>query len=383
MSQGRVPLTGAAVAGVLLAACSSSPSSDADFEAGESSVTARGPQAEVITGTANLTKVGQLTGPDSPNRTDAVAVAGTDLGSMFNVGDKTYFVFGDTFGERPPDAFGGTGTNWRSNALAWTTDTEPEDGIELGGWAVDDIGLASELLPSKKQDNVEMTKIPTNGFTAGGAMYLYYMSVRHWGEPGEWEANYSSLAKSEDGGQTWALLDDITWPGESNFIQVASHKVDRGGTNEIYFWAIPAGRSGGLQLMKVGETDVESPEAYRYFTGTDDGEPQWSDDAAAAVTIIEGGVGEPSVIWNPDLERWLITHQRDNGDAVLRESPTPWGPWSEPHDLVTASEHPGLYGPFMNPRYLRNDGTKLYFSLSLWGPYNVFWFTADLTTTPG
>lgn len=394
MARRRVWLAVAAVAGTSLAACGADSGSTSEglpaggqarieLDGTEESVATTGSTTQVVTGTANLTKVSQVTGPDSPNTTDAVAVAGTDLGSMVNVGDRTYFVFGDTFGGRAPGMTGGGGSNWRSNALAWTTDDEPEEGISLDGWVVDDIGLASELLPSQKQDGVEMTKIPTNGFTADGNLYLAYMSVRHWGEPGEWEANYSSLARSQDDGQTWELLDDVRWPGDSNFVQVAAYRVDDGETHEIYFWSIPAGRSGSVQLMKVDEAEVESPAAYRYFTGTDGAEPQWVDDPSAATTIVEGGVGEPSVIWNADLGRWLMSHQRDNADAVIRESPTPWGPWSEPHELVSAAEHPGLYAPFMNARYLRNEGTTLYFALSLWDPYNVFWFRADLLTTPG
>ena len=32
----------------------------------------------------------------------------------------------------------------------------------------------------------------------------------------------------------------------------------------------------------------------------------------------------------------------------------------------------------MNPRYVTEGGRRIHFSLSLWGPYNVFWFSADL-----
>lgn len=334
----------------------------------------------VITGVQNLTRISQLTGPDAQNDTAAVGVAGTDLGSMINTGDRTYFLFGDTFGEREPDAIGGQGTDWRSNVLAWTTDDDPTDGITFDGWALDEIDRAVELLESKKQDGEEMTKIPTHGFAVGDTLYLHYMSVRHWGEPGEWEANHASLARSDDQGRTWQLVDAVRWAGDGNFVQVAAHHVSTADADEIWFWGIPAGRSGGLQLMRVPTTQVESATAYRYFTGVVDGTPQWSADPDEAVTLIEGGVGEPSVIWNDSLGRWLITHQRDNADVVLRESPTPWGPWSDPHVLVSAADHPGLYGPYLNERYLSDDGTTVHFALSLWDPYNVFWFSAELVT---
>ncbi len=85
----------------------------------------------VLEGVERLTEIAQLTGPGAMNDTEAVAVAGTDLGSMANLGDRTYFFFGDTFGERDPDSTGGQGGIWRSNVSAYTTDSDPSDGITL------------------------------------------------------------------------------------------------------------------------------------------------------------------------------------------------------------------------------------------------------------
>ena len=82
----------------------------------------------VLGGVGDLTEIAQLTGPDAINDTESVGVAGTDLGSMVNLGDRTYFLFGDTFGERDPDSSGGQGGFWRSNVAAWTTDAEDVGG---------------------------------------------------------------------------------------------------------------------------------------------------------------------------------------------------------------------------------------------------------------
>ena len=299
---------------------------------------------------------------------------------MFNVGDKTFFVFGDTFGERAPEQTGGGGSFWRSNTIGYTTDADPADGIRLDGMIADDTGLAKELLPSKKTDYDEMTKIPTHGLSANGAMYLYYMSVNHWGDPGKWDANYAGVAKSVDEGRNWTLLDQPKWPGDGNFIQVSPYTVQLGGGKaEIYFWCVPSGRFGGVRLMKVGESDIERQELYRYYAGTDDqGAPIWSAEQTKAVTIVDDTVGELSVVWNPYLDRWLMTYLKEGEGVVLREGLAPWGPWGDPIDLVGASEQPGLYAPFMNDRYTADGGRTVYFTLSLWDPYNVFWFKADL-----
>lgn len=340
----------------------------------------------VLAGVSNLKRIAQLTGPASTlNDTEVVAVAGTDLGSMINVGDKTFFVFGDTFGTRAADAYGGGGGNWRSNALAFTTDADPSDGITFDGWITDNIGLAVAPIEGEHDANGlgeagEVTKIPTYGFVVEDNIYLYFMSVHFWGDPGKWDANFAGLTRSRDGGETWEQLESPTWPGDSNFIQVATVPVKESGEDFIYFWSIEAGRFGGVKLMKAPATvaAVEDPAAYRYFAGIeDDGSPIWSEEMSAAETVLEGTVGELSVVFNDYLERWLMTYT-SNDNAVISEGITPWGPWSDPHVITTQAEHPGLYAPFMNPRYVSDDGKTVYFAMSLWGPYNVFWFSMDL-----
>src|SRR5690606_23129073 len=186
----------------------------------------------VVTGASDVTQIAQLTGQGAINDTESVAVAGTDLGSMVNVGERTYFVFGDTFGTRDEGMTGGGGGNWRSNAVAFTTDEDPSDGITFDGWVLDDIGLALEVAVGQKDPNDgdgEVTKIPTYGFAVGETIYLHYMSVSFWGEPGAWDANHAGLVRSTDDGASWEVLDGPQWPGDSNFVQVATAEVTEGG----------------------------------------------------------------------------------------------------------------------------------------------------------
>lgn len=336
----------------------------------------------VLAGVSNLTEIAQLTGPNAMNDTAAVGVAGTDLGSMVDVGEKTLFLFGDTFGEREPDSIGGQGGFWRSNVAAWSTDDDPTDGITFDDWITDDLGLAEALIEGDHDENGaegEVTKIPTYGFTVDETIYVAYMSVRHWGEPGAWDANHSALIVSRDGGDSWTPVHGVEWPGESNFIQFATVHVTEDGQDFIYFWSIPAGRFGGVQLMRVPATEqaVEQQDSYEYFAGVDGGSPRWSGDLDDAETIVDGTIGELSVMWSTYLDRWIMTYS-DDGSAYIREGITPWGPWGDPIELVSGVDHPGLYSPYLNPRYVSDDGRTFFFALSLWDPYNVFWFSAEL-----
>ncbi len=334
----------------------------------------------VLEGVTNLSRVAQLTGKDSPNRTDRFGVYGADLGSMFQSGDRTYFVFGDTFGKRSPYRSGAGGADWRSNTMAYSRDTDPADGITFDGWITDQQGVAKELLHSKKVDNDEITVIPTNGVAVGGAMYLFYMSVKHWGAPGHWVCNHSGVARSTDGGRIWTKLESPRWPGDSNFVQVAIFK--QGGT--LLMWSIPAGRFGGVTLMKVPSADIERADRYRYFAGMQDGKPRWSSSMKDAATVVKPPVGELSVLWDDYLDGWIMTYlNEETHNLEIREGLTPWGPWGPAKTLVSAGRYPGLYGAFMLPEYTANDGRTIYFTMSQWGPYNVFWMRADLVRAHG
>jgi len=90
-------------------------------------------------------------------------------------------------------------------------------------------------------------------------------------------------------------------------------------------------------------------------------------------------VGELSVVWNDYLGRWIMTYLRDGDGAVIREGINPWGPWGDPITLVGATDVPGPYAPFMAPNYTSDGGRTIYFGLSIWDPYNVFWYKAELS----
>lgn len=336
-----------------------------------------------LKGVTGVTQVAQLTGPDAINDTASVLLAGADLGSMFTVGDRTWFLFGDNFGIRPDDAFGGTGEVWKSNALAWTTDDDPTDGITFDGWVLDDLEQVKEIIPGLHNPNDgsgEVTKIPTQGWAIGEDLFVGYMSVKQWGAPGEWWANHAGLAHSSDGGQNWAVVEGLEWAGDSGFIQLAQHLVEDDGTQYLYLWGIPAGRFGQVRLMRV-PADVEavrSADAYEYFAGAEGDTARWSSREADAQVVLDAPCGELSVLWSEHLERWLLATMVDNGDAVLFEGLSPWGPWSEPHTITTQAETPGLYAPYLTPRYVGEDGRRLYFTFSIWGPYQVFWYSMDL-----
>ncbi len=373
-TQGRRALFAlAGVAALMLTACTSGGAMQLDTNPDK---------PFVLEGVSNVTEIAKLTGPEAINNTEAVSVAGTDLGWMVDVGEEMLFVFGDTFGERDPESYGGQGGFWRSNVAAFSTDTDPTDGITFDRWHVDDLGLAEALIEGDHDGNDaggEVTKIPTGGFVIDGNIYVGFMSVRHWGDAGAWDANYAGLIVSRDNGETWERVEGVEWPGDSNFIQITSAQIAEGGKNWVYLWAIPSGRFGGVKLMRVEASPdaVEDLGSYEYFAGLEGEDPVWSSNLEEAELIIPPTVGEHSVMWSDYLDRWIMTYS-DIGNAYIREGVTPWGPWGDAIELVSVDDYHGLYSPYMHPKYVSDDGRTVYFTMSLWGPYNVYWFSMDL-----
>ncbi len=317
------------------------------------------------------TKASQITGEDSPNQTlTRFNVWGTDLGSMTEMNGKVYMFCGDTFSSEK-------NADWRSNVLFIIEDDDPSDGLTITGTAPDKWGRSKECIVNSHT----VTMIPTNIFSVDDTLYCIFMRVTYWGpRGGMWDCSHSGLAKSEDGGMTWVKVNQVQWPGDSNFIQTANVRVG----DTMYIWGIPSGRFGGVALMKCNVHELEDPEAYSYLTGYEEnGDPQWTkgkEGISQAKIIIRGPVGEISVMYNEYLGNFVMTYlHEDGGGIVMREGITPWSNWSMEYQLASSSQYAALYGGYMLPKYVEENGRVFYFAMSQYFPiYNIMWMRAEM-----
>jgi hypothetical protein len=304
-----------------------------------------------------LEEVALLTGSDPAaiNQTGKeYGVDGADLGSSFLYNDQTYIVFGDSFDIGKSD--------WRSNLLAISSDDDPSDGITFDRMIEDLPGHAKELLSAKHVEGEEVTVIPTYGVAVGDRLFLHYMSVKHWGAPGHWDLGLAGFAHSDDGGETWTKEADAVLPGDSNWGQVAIVEHE----DFLYLFGIPGGRYGDLKLARVSPHQLLQIDIWEYWDGT-----AWNADVDAAAVVAAGPIGELSVRWNSYYQRWLMMYLIDDqGLIVLRSAANLIGPWDEPRVAVRSTDYPALYAPYIYPKW--NDGSEVYFNLSLFGPYNVW-----------
>ena len=320
---------------------------------------------------ADTRKVGTEIGPGSLNPPARNGVDGADLGHTFLNNGRLLMVFGDTFGgPSADDFFSVTHQDWRSNTMGVApASASPAAGITFTGVVTDRTDHAKELLASKKVGGDEITVIPTNGISVGNRAFLHYMSVRQWGQPGQWTLNDSGIAYSDNGGASWTKS-AVTWSGSSNFGQTAL--VAQGGY--VYVYGIPGGRYGGMKLARVPQADVLTKAAYQYWTGS-----RWvTGDEYAATTIIAGPVGEMSVQWNSYYKQWIMMYLIDpTQQIVLRTADSLTGPWSDPQVVVDGDRYPALYGPYVLPTF--TDGPDIWFTMSMFGPYDVSMMHTSLT----
>jgi hypothetical protein len=325
-----------------------------------------------------------LTGSDSPTEMRSLDVCGTDLGTMTEVGNRIFFAFGDTFGYAGDICRGIGGPNWRSNVFASTSDHNPANKVDLTDWLRGPDGKATAIVEGAHQpaftgEDGEQTKIPTAMVSVGNRIYLHYMSVHGFSAAGGvWDCNYSKFAYSDDLGKTWKQSDLKFGENDSSFNMLAlTGEPGRGNEQRQYIYALgtPCGRFGGVRLGRVRKENVLTVDAWEYF----DAGHTWTTRPKDAIEIIPAPVGEGSILWNPGIGRWMYTYLNERTASIeLREAECLWGEWSGPHVVAKAAQYPQLYGAFMTPSFLKDNGKTLYFIMSMFGPYNSFVMKATI-----
>ncbi|HPY23036.1 MAG TPA: DUF4185 domain-containing protein [Mycobacterium sp.] len=365
------------------------------------------------------------------NNTSWAGVYGTDLGIMWFNGENglTQLAFGDTFSG--PNMTG----DWRSNVLLLSDDTQLYNGLSLIN-----TGYAYQFIPAARDAvffiGSEVTNIPSSAVYANGENYVNYFSVKSWDTPGRWTTNYSAISMYDPATDKWVLqrstIRSAGWfrsstpyvAGGQNFQQMAyvlqpEDQVAPGETRYLYAFGTPAGRAGSAYLSRVPETAITDLGQYEYWDGS-----TWvRDKPAVAAPVIGdspnstglvgciidlannpnffggwfagftgaktgGNVSEMSVQYNEYLDKYVVMYGDGLNNMQLRTADTPEGPWSDPIQVASSFQYPGLYAPMIHPLSGTGqltdasgdpDVSTLYWNMSLWGNYNVVLMKTDLT----
>lgn len=322
-------------------------------------------------------------------------VANTDLGVPFEHKGRTYVAFGDIFhDDRDP--------------LAYTTDTDPENGITLTFNTKEDGTFQPIEIPGV---NLGGFGVPIDGISWNDNMYLYASNAGMVN---------TVLAKSTDDGHTFTKLYDFS---NSKFINVSLVKTKTKSITEY-----PEPLDTDIQVMfgsgqyreshvylAYQRGDKIEERAVNFFAGLINGRPQWSPyEAAAAPLFNQPCVGELSVSYNEFIEKWVMLYNCGQPRGInCRTSDNPWGPWSDPfvifepwddggycqfihsnwdfgqcdnvHDPGREYEWGGEYGPYQFKSMAKGNNyrTTIYYTLSTWNPYTVVLMKSTLENING
>jgi hypothetical protein len=361
--------------------------------------------------------VAQVTGPDAPNETDVRdGIIGTDLGITWDDGQgHVMLTFGDTYATGNLQCGAGTATGWRDMPIALSSNRDRSRGIPFDTMVTNPAGLAVGIDPNGDATDkrtamdggcsvptpdcawtpCEVNRIPSGGISIGQTNYIFYMSTRYWdagshaADPqrlghgkGDLFVNYGGLARSDDDGRSWRLLDTPRFECGSDFEQVAFAKD--GGF--VYLLGARGGKFGGIKLARVAEADFEAIDAYRYWDGY-----AWQANPSAAIYVVPPANGEMSVQYNSYYRRWILAARPvERAITAWRSAPSLTGPWSGAHVITRDNQalpptcakdgaHPSpnsIYGPMIHPWF--NDEPYLYLNVSQWLAYNVFFLQTPL-----
>jgi hypothetical protein len=392
-------------------------------------------------------RICQLTGnydpEDLPHRNDSTlaGVGGTDLGFPIEHREGLVFLFGDQVGDpqqRDLDPIG-------------ISDARQ---VEVDGFALDYVRTSGEggrfkPFHVRGVNDLYASETPTGGFSHDGRLWAFLNAKVH----GAGDDTQILLASTDDLGSDFELNYAVTYINRDPLGSIGPHKDRVIGQDRLNLagarvvnnadWpGLPRDRDEGLLIWGQGykpwaaflgyvslplERRVAADQAsatqlqIAYFQSPDPATPtvpRWPKDPALATPLFDvPAVTFLSMSWVPELDRWIAIYTEgwppqatspDRGwerPIVLRSSPTPWGPWSDPIELLRPSEAYGrylhnptggqqplrfapddvpidgwLYSPQLVDRFTRSaEGrTSLYWLLSTGKPYHVQLMRSDV-----
>src|SRR5919112_1488854 len=356
------------------------------------------------------------TGKETLNQTGKrFGIYGTDLGVSFIHNGRLYFLFGDT-NRRDPNtglpasAFPGEDFNEELtdlDAIAYTTSDRAYNGITL----------TFNLDYPHVDDIVQLTgEHPIDGISLNKEMYVFFTTDL---QPDVLVPTRTVLVKSNDDGISFGK--SLYTFSTSKFIHISceiinNEKIDGLPINSgkgLLIWGSSVHRKSDVFLAHIPLNEITNKSSIRYFAGfasSDSKKALWKTKEEEAKSLFSANcIGEISIRWNYYLGKWIMLYNCDlcnTSGVIIRLADKPWGPWStsrivfDPSDgyrrFIHVQGQDNLvdeerddksnpydlgypYGPYQITPYttgVKDRYTKIYFTLSIWNPYQVLQMSA-------
>ena len=347
-------------------------------------------------------KICQLTGdtdwvtgqPTAARTLTEFGLDATDLGYPVEVGDKLFFLFGDSW---PRIKSPGAGEVPPNDAIGFTIRTTPpnEDGKCLELQLNDVLSPPPKTLVrpaivgpiAVKQGSFN---VPSGGVGVNGELLAFFWTD-HCGSPTRLKPlpgtplerptpsgtcpesddlssiGHSVLARSDDGGRTFR--DVVRMPPGFVYVTASNARADVALSKDalpgVFIFGLPRYRASLPYLALASEGSIGDPSQWLYFVGLNaGGQPKWENEAEWIGASDAGGksttwtpptdaeiispttdddrcMGEFSVTWNVPLQAWQMLYACQRVGVVVRMAAEPWGPWSAPTTILGANDNLG------------------------------------------
>ncbi len=352
---------------------------------------------------------------------NASGINGTDLGVGFETGNGLAFLFGDAW---TPGGYRDNEDSIATNNAASVSRDTPT-GISwvdasYGFQPMDLLGVAGGGM-----------NVPLDAILLNGSTFVFVNSgwTTYCDDPG-CPGGHGTLALGKMNGLDTMSLETLFSVATQRFTNVS---LDQVGDDIYIFGDGEPYRMSPVYLARANASTLAHFDQWQFYRGTRDGAPVFGPGEGTSVPLYaaganwsnqtfplnqrppNGGVGEFSVRPFGDLflMTYVTTHADFSSGVYLRTAPNPWGPWSAEEKLLDANEiygrwqHVGAadngvvmrpddglgeynrqdewggeYGPYLVPRWFKQNGTELAltYTLSSWNPYQAHLVQSIVTT---
>jgi Domain of unknown function (DUF4185) len=301
---------------------------------------------------------------DNPAAAEAT-VLGADGAQSVVVGDKQYWLFGDTFRQGP-----GGRRDVIPAGLATSTDFDGSDCVDLT-FKTDADGIVIPMFPRGD----ETTAWPDGAVALPDGSIVFYMVKTYRQSPTEWHVGTIGLGVIPPGSLTGTRLVERIWDGSSGLhgtLAGARSPVLLGDNILVYINTDAGNYLARAPLEHVGEAS-----AYTYWDGANwsthpnEAQALWNDEPSPLPS--DNGL---SVTFNERLGKWLAVYNADLSSVKVRLADQPWGPWSQPITWfdcrpLAGNHYPYCYSSAIHAELSRHDTSTIYVTFANPEPYDI------------
>ena len=301
----------------------------------------------------------------------AALVQGADGGDSIVVGDKTWWLFGDTLFEAA------SGKQIEQNSIAWSDRLRPDGCPQLNYYAPN--GIALPFLPK----GGSLTVWPTGAWPTDDHSFDFFTAYVYGSGPYGYSIREVGLAHLDTSTMQTSILVRKLWDDTSGFPAqvIGTQPIDLDAAGRL---RIVLQTAASTKLLARARPDaLADPKAYEYWDGhTWSASPAsaaalWeqpqSDDPVQKLASFENGA---SVAWNDALQKYVALINVGFSTIGARTADRLEGPWSDATpwlDCLGFAEPrvPTCYSPLQHASLAKDGGRTILATLTRMATYDV------------